>query len=134
MRKGLIPLNAHAALEPLFALILIAAPWIFGFSDTDDATAICVVVGVMMLGAGMMTRWRMALVRVIPLKVHFMTDLALGGLLVISPLIFGFADEGGATRFMVIYGAIELLSALATRWDPDEAVAYTRSGHGAARV
>jgi hypothetical protein len=134
MRKGPIPLNAHAALEPLMAVILIAAPWIFGFSDVDDATAICVVVGLVMLAAGMMTRWRMSLVKLIPLRVHFMTDLALGAFLVLSPLIFGFADEGGPTRFLVIYGALELLTALGTRWDPDEAVTYTRSGHGAASV
>lgn len=121
MDRGLIPLNIHAALEPLMAIVTIAAPWIFGFSDTGSATVICVVVGIVMLLAGSMTDWRLSLVRLIPLRAHLMTDLLLGAVLVLSPLIFGFSDEGGPTRFMVIVGVLELLTALMTRWDPIEA-------------
>lgn len=127
MDRGPIPLNVHAALEPFIALIVIAAPWIFGFSDTDSATVICVLVGVAMLLVGSMTDWRMSLLRVIPLRMHLAGDLVLGAVLLLSPLVFGFADEGGPTRFMVIAGALELLTALMTRWDRTEAEpTYTR--------
>jgi hypothetical protein len=130
MDRGPIPLNMHAALEPLMAILIIAAPWIFGFSDTDSATAICVLVGVTMLLVGSMTDWRMALKRVIPLRMHMMGDLGLGAVLLLSPLIFGFVDEGGPTRFMVIAGVLELMTALMTRWDRTEAEpTYTRE-HG----
>jgi SPW repeat len=121
MERGPIPLNLHAALEPLIAVIIIAAPWIFQFSATDSATAICVIVGVVMLLVGSMTDWRMSLVRLIPLRIHLMGDLLLGAVLILSPLIFGFADEGGPTRFMVIAGILELMTALMTRWDRTEA-------------
>jgi SPW repeat len=135
MDRGPIPLNLHAALEPLMAVVIIAAPWIFGFSDTDSATAICVIVGIVMLLVGSMTDWRMSLVRLVPLRLHLMGDLALGAVLVLSPLIFGFADEGGPTRFMVIAGVLELMTALMTRWDRTEAEpTYTRQRQtGAAR-
>jgi hypothetical protein len=127
MDRGPIPLNLHAALEPFIAVIVIAAPWIFGFSDTDSATVICVLVGVAMLLVGSMTDWRMSLRRVIPLRMHMTGDLMLGAVLLLSPLVFGFADEGGPTRFVVIAGALELLTALMTRWDRTEAEpAYTR--------
>ncbi len=127
MDRGPIPLNLHAALEPLMAVLIIAAPWIFGFSDTDSATVICVLVGVTMLIVGSMTDWRLSLARVIPLRMHMIGDLALGAVLLLSPLIFGFADEGGPTRFMVIAGALEVLTALMTRWDRTEAEpTYTR--------
>jgi len=127
MDRGPIPLNLHAALEPLMAVVIIAAPWIFGFSDTDSATAICVIVGVVMLLVGSMTDWRLSLVRLIPLRLHLTGDLVLGAVLVLSPLVFGFADEGGPTRFMVIAGALELMTALMTRWDRTEAEpTYTR--------
>ncbi len=128
MRRGPVPLNVHAALEPLMAIVLIAAPWIFGFSDVDDATTICIVVGVVMLAAGAMTDWRMSLVKLIPLRMHFMTDLVLGAFLLLSPFIFGFGDEGGPTRFLIIFALLELLTSLGTRWDPEEARTYTRSG------
>jgi prepilin signal peptidase PulO-like enzyme (type II secretory pathway) len=127
MDRGPIPLNVHAALEPLIAVIVIAAPWIFGFSDTDSATVICVLVGVTMLLVGSLTDWRMSLARVIPLRMHMMGDLGLALVLLLSPLIFGFADEGGPTRFMVIAGALEAMTALMTRWDRAEAEpTYTR--------
>jgi uncharacterized protein YaiE (UPF0345 family) len=121
MRRGPIPLNVHAALEPLIAIVIIAAPWIFGFSAVDDAKTICIVVGAVMLLAGSMTDWRLSIARVIPLRVHRMTDLLLGAVLILSPFVLGFSDEGGATRFTVISGVLEILTALATRWDLAEA-------------
>ena len=122
MRRGPIPLNAHAALEPLMAVLIIASPWIFGFSDVSEAKTICIIVGAVMLLAGSLTRWRFSLVKLIPLRTHFATDLLLGALLILSPFIFGFSDQGGATRFMIIVGALELLTALGTRWESHEAV------------
>jgi hypothetical protein len=130
MDRGPIPLNMHAALEPLMAILIIAAPWIFGFSETESATAICVLVGITMLIVGSMTDWRMSLRRVIPLRMHMIGDLTLGAVLLLSPLIFGFADEGGPTRFMLVAGVLEVMTALMTRWDRTEAEpTYTRE-HG----
>jgi hypothetical protein len=130
MDRGPIPLNLHAALEPLIALVIIAAPWIFGFSDTDSATVICVLVGLSMLIVGSLTDWRLSLMRVIPLRMHMSGDLLLAAVLLLSPLVFGFADEGGPARFMVIAGALEAMTALMTRWDRTEAEpTYTRE-HG----
>jgi len=118
MRKGFIPLDVHAGIEPIVAIVLIAAPWIFGFSDVHSATVISIIVGAVMLLSGAMTQWRLALVRVIPLRVHFMTDLFLGAALILVPFIFGFSGNGAATRFMIIVGALELLTAVSTRWEP----------------
>jgi len=111
----------HAAIEPLIAIVIIAAPWIFGFSDAEDAKVVCIAVGAVMLIAGSMTDWRLSIARVIPLRMHMMTDLALGAVLVLAPFVLGFSDNGGATRFTVIAGALEILTALARRWDPVEA-------------
>jgi len=121
MRRGPIALNMHAAVEPLIAIVIIAAPWIFGFSDAEDAKIVCIAVGAVMLIAGSMTDWRLSLARVIPLRMHMMTDLALGAVLILAPFVLGFSDNGAATRFTVIAGALEILTALATRWDPIEA-------------
>jgi hypothetical protein len=121
MQRGPIPLNGHAALEPLIAIVIIAAPWIFGFSAVDDAKVVCIAVGVIMLIAGSLTDWRLSLARVIPLRVHMTTDLMLGAALILAPFVLGFSDDGGATRFTVIAGVLEIMTALATRWDPREA-------------
>ncbi len=127
MRRGPISPNTHAMVEPFMAIVLIASPWIFGFSDVDSATTLAVVAGIAMLLAGQMTRWRYSVANIIPLRAHMMMDLGMGALLVLSPFIFGFSDEGGATRFMIAFGAIELLTALSTRWDEAEAEQGTGS-------
>jgi uncharacterized membrane protein HdeD (DUF308 family) len=137
MRRGFVPLDVHAAIEPIAAIVLIAAPWIFGFSDVNSAKVISIVIGVIMLLSGAMTRWRFAVVRVIPLRMHFMTDLLLGLVLILAPFIFGFSSNGAATRFTIIAGVLELMTALATRWEPvaayDRGAQETSSGMASAR-
>ena len=127
MPRGPLPLRAHQMIEPVAALLLIAAPWIFGFSDNDTATTISVIVGVVVLLTGMSTRWRLSLVKLIPLRTHFMMDVGVGIALIALPFIAGFSDHGGATRFFVIAGVLELGTALMTRWDAREEVGVQRS-------
>ena len=126
MPHGPLPLRAHQAIEPFAAVLLIAAPWIFGFSDNDTATTLSVIIGVVVLVTGMSTRWRMSLVKLIPLRTHFMMDLGVGVALIALPFIAGFGDEGGPTRFFVIAGVLELGTALMTRWDLREEVGASR--------
>jgi hypothetical protein len=120
-------------IEPFMALLLIAAPWIFGFSDVSSATAIAVAVGALMLLVGSMTEWRPALARIIPLGTHFGGDLLFAAVLILPPFVFGFSDNSTATWFMVIYGAIELTAALGTRWDPAEAEGRATTQRAGAR-
>jgi hypothetical protein len=122
MTRGPISVNQHALIDPFVAIGFIAAPWIFGFSEVDSATTLSIVVGVVILLAGAMTKWRMSLAKVIPLRMHMMADMAIGALLILSPFIFGFSDEGGATRFMIAAGVVELIASLGTRWDTREEV------------
>jgi hypothetical protein len=132
MKRGAISLDAHAMIEPLMAVLFIAAPWIFGFSDSDTATTISVAVGVAMLLVGMSTKWRYSIVKLIPIRMHMMGDMGIAALLILSPFIFGFSDDGGATRFMVIAGVLELGAALMTRWDPAGEVDSTATRGGRA--
>src|SRR5215210_2656617 len=126
MPNGPIPLRFHAMIEPVAAILLIAAPWIFGFSDVDSAKTLSIVIGIAVLLTGMSTRWRWSVVKLIPLRTHFMMDVGIGILLVAAPWIFGFGDEGGAARFFVIAGVLELATALMTRWDLREETAVAR--------
>jgi hypothetical protein len=128
MSNGPVSLRAHQLIEPVAALLLIVAPWLFGFSDNDTATALSIIVGVIVLLTGMSTRWRMSLVKLIPLRTHFMMDLGVGIALIALPFIAGFSDHGGATRFFVIAGALELGTALTTRWDERQEMRPASSG------
>jgi hypothetical protein len=132
MPRGPLPLSAHQMIEPVAAILLIAAPWIFGFSDNDTATTLSVIVGVVVLLTGMSTRWRMSLVKLIPLRTHFMMDVAVAVALIVLPFVAGFSDHGGATRFFVIAGVLELGTALMTRWDEREEVRPERGARASA--
>ena len=123
MERGPISPNTHAAIEPIVAVLFILAPWLFGFSEIAEATTVSIIVGAAMLASGMLTKWRLSLVKLIPLRTHFMMDLALAAVLILSPFVFGFIDEGGAARFTIIAGALEAVTALSTRWNPAEAEA-----------
>jgi SPW repeat len=114
------------------AILIIASPWIFGFSDISDAKTVAIVVGVGMLLSGLMTQWRYSLAKLIPLSMHFATDLLLGAVLVLSPFVLGFDDNGGATRWAIIVGAIELITALGTRWEHEDTDARVGRTHPAA--
>ncbi len=116
MRNGPIPLAVHALLEPFVAVLLIVSPFLLGFSDVDEATAVAIVAGVVVLLVGMTTNWRLAVVRVIPLPLHAMLDLGLGVALIASPFLFGFSDESAPTIFFVAVGLGEIVASLGTRW------------------
>jgi len=64
----------------------------------------------------------MSLVKLIPLRTHFMMDLGVGVALIALQFIAGFSDHGGATRFFAIAGVLELGTALMTRWGQREEV------------
>jgi SPW repeat len=133
MPHGPLPLRTHAAMEPLVAIVLIAGPWIFGFNDIESCTIVSVAVGAIMLVSGMVTRWRLSLVKLLSLRTHFATDLLLGVVLVLTPFVAGASDRGDATRFLVIMGVLELLTALSTNWDAREEVGVRQgAGDGAA--
>jgi SPW repeat len=115
--SGPIPLRMHAMAEPLIALVFIAAPWIFGFSDADDAKTVSIVLGVLVLLTGLSTRWRMGVVKLLSLGAHRMMDILVAVVAIVSPFVFGFSDNGAATRFFIIMGVLELGATLMTRWN-----------------
>jgi hypothetical protein len=115
--------------EPLIGLVFILAPFVLGF-DAGSAKTLSIVLGVVIILSGMTTRWRLSLVKLIPLRVHFMTDVLLGVLAIAAPFVFGFSDETAATVFFLVMGAGELAAAFGTAWDPadDDAGARPRPG------
>src|SRR3954449_6783559 len=96
-----LSLAAHAAAEPFVVAAYIAGPWLFGFSDVDDAKTISIILGVLVLATTLMTRWRMAIARLIPIRVHAMLDYGVAAVAILSPFVFGFSDNGAATRFLI---------------------------------
>lgn len=115
LRSGPISLFVHGVLEYAGAAVFIAAPFVFGF-DSDAATALSIIVGVLLLGIGASTDAPTGLAKTIPVEIHAVVDFALAVLLIAAPFLFGFRDESGATAFFIIAGVVQLLVAIATRY------------------
>jgi len=135
MLMRMIPTKMHAAMDYTVALVLIVAPWLFGFSDESTAaTWICIVSGVGLMVMSAVTDYEGGFIaRAIAMRAHLMMDALLGVFLAISPWLFGFADEGtNAWLPFVVIGLAELGAAAMTDPDPSRAGARRRHAHGAA--
>jgi hypothetical protein len=89
-----IPTRIHAPLDYIVGAALIAAPWIFQFSEHTAATVVPIVLGIGLIAYSLFTDYELGLWRVFPMSVHNLIDIAAGAVLAASPWIFGFADEG----------------------------------------
>ncbi len=88
-----IPTKFHAPLDYIVGVALIAAPWIFQFSEHTAATAVPIVLGVGLIAYSLFTNYELGAWKVAPMAVHNLIDIGAGALLAASPWIFGFADE-----------------------------------------
>lgn len=89
-----IPTRFHAPLDYIVGAVLIAAPWIFQFSEHGAATVISIVLGIGLIAYSLFTNYELGVWKVAPMAVHNLIDIVAGALLAVSPWIFGFADEG----------------------------------------
>jgi hypothetical protein len=89
-----IPTRVHAPLDYIVGAGLIATPWIFQFSEHTAPTVLSIVLGIGLIGYSLFTDYELGVWRVAPMAVHNLFDIAAGVVLVASPWIFGFADEG----------------------------------------
>jgi hypothetical protein len=117
-KKGPVPAFVHGLLEYAAGVLLIAAPFVFGF-DSDTATGIAIAAGVVVLIVNASTAMSTGLVKSIPVPAHVMLDYVLAILLIASPFLFGFDDDGTATAFFLVLGIVHLLLTIATRFIRD---------------
>ncbi|HEX8607938.1 MAG TPA: SPW repeat protein [Pedobacter sp.] len=108
----IISRKSHAVLDYLSAILLIAAPWLFGFSDSDTAKTVAVVAGILILGMSLMTNYEGGVLRSVPMAMHLNMDIVLGIVLAISPWLFNFKDDVYLPH--LIMGLLAIFSGLMT--------------------
>ena len=87
-----IPTKFHAPLDYIVGTALIAAPWIFQFSEHTAATVVPIVLGIGLIGYSLFTDYELGVWKVAPMAVHNLFDIGAGIVLVASPWLFGFSD------------------------------------------
>ncbi|HLU49613.1 MAG TPA: SPW repeat protein [Planctomycetota bacterium] len=111
-----IPTRIHGVLDYLLGIVLILAPWLFGFAADGAETWVPVAVGIAILIYSFFTNYELGFVRSIPMGTHLTLDLLGGIFLAISPWLFGFADYVWVPHLVV--GLVEIAAALMTESTP----------------
>ena len=88
-----IPTKFHAPLDYIVGAALIAAPWIFQFSEHRAATVVPIVLGIGLIAYSLFTNYELGVWKLAPMAVHNLIDVAAGAFLALSPWLFGFANE-----------------------------------------
>ena len=115
MRDGPIPLFVHGIIEYTGGALLIAAPFLLSF-DSGTATALSIVVGVVVVGLAAATDGPTSLVNQVPRSAHVALDYVLVVLLIALPFLAGFSDETAPTALFIVVGVLHLLVTIGTRF------------------
>jgi hypothetical protein len=115
LRRGSIPLLAHGLIEYGAGVLSIAAPFLFAF-ETDLATVVSIMIGTAILVLAVVTAAPTGILRTLPLDSHIVLDYVLAVLLIVSPFVFGFTDDGPALAYFLILGVAHLLVTVLTRF------------------
>lgn len=108
--------KTHGYLDYIMGVLLIAAPWIFGFARDGAETWVPVVLGAGVIVYSLLTDYELGMNPMISMRTHLMLDLVAGVILAISPWLFGFADYIWAPH--LILGILEIGAALMTKQVP----------------
>ena len=114
-KQGPVPAFVHGLIEYVAAIVFIAAPFVLDF-DSDTATAVAIVAGVLILIVATSTAMTTGLIKSIPVQAHVVLDYVLAILLIAAPFVFAFSDDGTATAFFIVLGVLHLLLTIATRF------------------
>src|SRR5688500_15596375 len=71
---GLIPTKIHGVIDYLTGVTLLAAPYLFGFADGTAAQWVPTIIGLMIIGQSLITRYELSMAKIIPMPTHLMLD------------------------------------------------------------
>jgi hypothetical protein len=90
----LISQRTHAIAGILISLIIIHAPWLFGYGTINHtAEAVAIIVGIIILAAELTADDPISPLKLVPMRWHILIDVTAGSFLALSPWIFKFADQ-----------------------------------------
>lgn len=86
-----ISAKAHTIIGLIVGIVLLLAPYLFGFDGDQTATSVTTSIGVFIILSELITTSRISPLKLIPMRIHLVIDYLTGALLALSPWLFGFA-------------------------------------------
>lgn len=112
----IIPTQIHGVIDYLVGVVLIAAPWVFGFAAGGAETWVPVILGAGTIVYSLMTNYELGVIGILPMSTHLAFDAVAGIFLAVSPWLFGFADYVWVPH--VVVGVLEIGAAAMTQLVP----------------
>lgn len=110
-----IPIHVHSAVEVVAAPMLLAAPFVFGFSVA--AGAVSIALGVLLTGLAVSIYGEADGRQPLPLQAHAGFDYVIAAITIALGIAVGFAaDDFAAGVFMVGFGSAHLALTASTRY------------------
>lgn len=101
MIKVLNP-TIHGVLDYALAIAFVVAPGLVGFSD--NAASLSTLIGIVYLGASLLTRYPLGAIKMIPFPVHGAIEAVMAVSWIAMPWLLGFAGDTAARNFFVAAG------------------------------
>jgi hypothetical protein len=114
-REGPFPALLHGLVEYVAGALFIALPLVLDY-DSGAASAVSIVIGVILIAVAASTDWGLSLNNQIPKPAHFALDWVLAGVLIASPFLFGFSGESTPTAIFIAAGVLHILLTIGTRF------------------
>jgi hypothetical protein len=114
-RQGPFPVFVHGLLEYALGGLFIALPLVLAY-DSGAATAVSIVIGVVLIAIAASTDWGMSLNKQIPKPAHFALDWVLAGVMIASPFLFGFSGDSTPTAIFIAAGVLHILLTIGTHF------------------
>ncbi|MCJ8520977.1 hypothetical protein ABID21_004841 [Pseudorhizobium tarimense] len=109
----MIDTKTHGIIDYLTGVLLLIAPYLFGFANGGIEQWLPQLLGAMILVMSLLTNYELSVAKLIPLKVHLAVDIAGGVLLAASPWLFGFSQTIWWPHVLV--GLMEIVVPLVTK-------------------
>lgn len=117
LRKGPVSRLWHGVWEYLVGVLLIASPFLLDV-DGGGAKAVAILLGVALIALAAASEGVTGLVDQVPVPAHAVVDYVVAGVLIASPFLFGFSDDGEPTALFLVLGVLHLVLSIATRYLP----------------
>jgi hypothetical protein len=119
VKQGPIPAFVHSLVEYVAGVALIAAPLLLDYKS-GAATAVSIILGVLVLFLVATTTSTMSLINQVPLSMHIVFDYAIAAVMIASPFLFGFSGKSTPTAVFLAGGVVWLLLSIGTRYRKEE--------------
>lgn len=114
----IIKTKTHAYIDYGVGIILIAAAYLLNFQLEKMPNTVMYAVGAWSLLYSLLTKYKLGLIKIIPINIHFMLDTITGIFLATSPWLLGFTDKvflPHLTLGLVIIGSA-IITSIKPQW------------------